>query len=184
MIIPAEKRHARQMAGLHHKYIKSLLRDLGRRMCFVFYETALRSDDNFGCVYIEKSEVFGFVFGTRDNSRLFNHPRIYLEIVFDLCRRPLLIKRIVFRLSNKFPPAPELSYIAVDPHFRRKGIGEQLLLTQNEAFKKRGITCYEVGVDADNIPSLLLFQKLGAKIRNEFRDCDMSRFRLYNKIGP
>ena len=76
MIIPARKEHAREMAELHHKYIKSLLRDLGQRMCRVFYETALQSDNNFGSVYIVESKVIGFSFGTLNNSQLFKNYRI------------------------------------------------------------------------------------------------------------
>ena len=182
MIVPIEKKHAREIAELHHKYTRSLLKDLGRRMCIVFYETELKSENNFGCVYVENSKVLGFILGTKNNSRLFKSPRILVELFFALCRKPILIKRFIFQIINKFPPAPEVAYIAVDLIFRGKGIGTQLLLTQHEAFRERGITYYEAKVDADNIPSLLLFKKLGAKIKNEFIENGIRRFRLQNKI--
>ncbi len=182
MIVPIERKYARGIAELHHKYTRSLLRDLGRRMCIVFYETELKSENNFGFVYVENSKVLGFILGTKDNSRLFKSPRILLELAFALLKKPWLIRRPVFHVVKEYQATPEVAYIAVDLPFRGKGIGTQLLLTQQEAFRERGITYYEAKVDADNVPSLLLFKKLGAETKNEFMENGIRRFRLQTKI--
>jgi len=177
-----EKKHAREVAELHHVCIKSPLRDLGRRMCRVFYEAALKTDDNFGFVYVENATVLGFALATKDNTCLFNSPSVFLELLLSLLRKPFLIKKILSHLSNRFPPTPEVAYIAVEPRFRNRGIGQKLLAAQHEAFRKRGIPYYMVRVDADNGPSLALHQKVGAKIKGEFTEGGIRRLILYNRL--
>jgi ribosomal protein S18 acetylase RimI-like enzyme len=182
MIIPIERKHAREIATLHHKYTKSLLRDLGKRMCIVFYETELESDKNFGFVYIENSKVMGFILGTEDNSRLFKNPRILLEIAIALLKKPWLIRRLIFHMIKRFPATPEALYSALDVHCRGKGVGKKLYSALHEEFRKRGITCYERKVDADNVPALMILQKLGSIIVDEFMEDGKRRFRIQTKI--
>lgn len=182
MIVPATEEHARQMAELHFKYTKSLLSDLGRRMCYVFYETALKSKNNFGCVYIVDSKVLGFNFGTRDNSRPFKSPKILCELAFSLLKKPWLIKRFLFHVRKKIPPAPEELYSALDIQCRGKGIGNKLYFALHEEFRKRGLKYYEGRVDKDNIPVLMIFRKLGADVVEEFVENGISRLRLQIKF--
>jgi len=182
MIIPMEKKHTREVAELHYKYTKSLLKDLGRRMCIVFYETALESDNNFGCVYVENSKVQGFAFGTKDNSQLFKSPRILLELSFALFMKPWLINRLFFHLRKKFLAAPEGAYAAVDIQCRGKGIGKKLYVALHEEFRKRGAIFYESKIDADNASALMIRQKMGSKIVQEFIENGIRRFRLQTKI--
>lgn len=183
MIIPMEKKHVKQVAELHYQYVNSLLRDLGKRMCVIFYENALRSDNNFGYVYIEDSRVLGFIFGTKDNSQLFRNWRIRLEILFSLLKRPYLIKKLLSHLRNKFPPSAERCYAAVDVNCRRKGIALKLYVALNQGFREKGITYFEDSVDADNVNSLALQQLLGAKIKCEFVEHGVRRYRLYTKLS-
>ena len=184
MIIPTRKDHAHEIAELHYNYVKSLLKDLGKRMCRVFYETALSSDKNcYGFVYIVESKVIGFVLGTRDNANMFRGSKIYLELLFALCKKPLLVTRFLSHLTNKFSPAPELAYIAVHPQFRGQGIGEQLLRKQHEEFKRRNIQLYEVKIDRDNLASLALHKKLGAKVQEKFWEGNTVRLRLHIEVS-
>lgn len=182
MIIPMEKEHSKEVAELHLKYTKSLLSDLGRRMCVTFYEIALSSDNNFGFVYIENSKVLGFIIGTKDNSQLFKSLRIRIEICLALLSRPYLIKKLFSNLTNKFPPAPEGLYSAVDVSARRKGIGMKLYMELNEAFRERGITYFESRIDADNLPALILRRMLGAKVIEEFMEYGRRRLKLYTRF--
>ena len=173
-----EKKHAKEVAELHYLYIRSLLRDLGKRMCMAFYQTELQSDNNFGFIYAENSKVLGFTFGTKDNSQLFKNPRIRLELYFALLKKPWLALKLTFHLNNRIPPAPERLYSATDLKIRGKGIGRKLHIALHQAFKKRGISFYEIRVDGDNRPNLVLSQKLGAKIKEEFMENGIRRFRL------
>jgi len=182
LIIPIGKKHAREVAGLHYLYIRSLLRDLGKRMCIAFYQTELQSDHNFGFVYVENSNVLGFTFATEDNSQLFKNPRIRLELCFALLKKPWLIQRLFFHLRKKFPPAPELLYSATDLKIRRKGIGKKFYMALHEGFKKRGVAFYEIRINADNIAHLKLSQKMGAKIKEEFMENGIRRYRLQTRI--
>jgi GNAT superfamily N-acetyltransferase len=168
MIIQMQPKHAREVGKLHHRYVPSLLTDLGERACVTFYETALKSDNNFGLVYVENSKVLGFNFGTTDNSRLFKHPRILFGIGISALKKPLIIKKLLYRLIHKFPTGPEPSYNAVDLKLRGKGIGKKLQMAQLESFKKRGITQVIGWIEEDNKANLALQQKLGAKIVDEF----------------
>lgn len=182
MIVPIENNFAREVAALHHKYTKSLLKDLGRQMCVTFYQNVLKSDKNFGFVYLQDSKVLGFILGTIDNSQLFKNLKIILQIGLSLARKPYLIKRIFFHLSCKFPPVPELSYIAVESEYRGKGIAKKLLISQNQEFLKRGLNYYEIWVDADNLAALALYKKIGAQVKDEFIECGVKRLRLYNSL--
>ena len=168
MLVPMRLKHAREVGKLHHRYVPSLLTDLGERMCVIFYETVLKSDNNFGFVYIENSKVLGFVFGTTDNSQLFKYPRIIFEIGLSAIKRPAMINNLLFRVFNKYPSGPEPSYNAVDLKLRGKGIGKKLQVAQLESFKKRGITQVIGWIEEDNKANLALQQKLGAKIVDEF----------------
>jgi len=183
MIIPMEIKHAEEVAELHYLYIRSLLRDLGKRMCIIFYNTALKSYNNFGFVFIESSKVLGFSFATEDNSQLFRNLRIRLEICFALLKKPMLIKRFLFHLRSKFPPAPESLYLATDLKIRGRGIGKRLQIARDYEFKKRGIKYYELRIDAKNIVNLYLNQKVhGAKIKEEFIENGIRRFLLYRNL--
>jgi ribosomal protein S18 acetylase RimI-like enzyme len=70
--------------------------------------------------------------------------------------------------------------MAVDPRFRGQGIGEQLVLALHEEFRKRQIDHYELSVDNDNLPTLSLYQKLGARVEREYWEDRVHRSRLKN----
>lgn len=182
MIIEMKPEHVRQVAKLHYQYINSLLRDLGERMCRVFYENALKSDNNFGFVYIEASSVLGFVFATKDNSKLFNSIKVRIEIIRSLLKKPFLILSIFSHLRNHFAPSAERLYAAVDMSCRQKGIALKLFISLNQEFKKRGVTYFEDSVDASNMNSLILQQFLGAKVKKKFTERGIQRYRLYTKL--
>jgi len=167
MIVPMEKKHATEVGELHHKYVKSLLGDLGKQMCITFYKTILKSEENFGFVYVENSKVQGFIFGTTDNSRLFKHPRILFGIGISALKNPLIIKNLLYRFIHKYPPGPESSYVAVDLKLRGKGIAKKLSVVQHETFKKKGIKQLVGCIEEDNKANLALQQKLGAKVVGE-----------------
>jgi len=179
MIIPMEKKHAREVAVLHHKSVKSLLKDIGKQMCIVFYENVLKSKQNFGFVYVKNSKVMGFVFGTEDSSRLLKNPRILFGLSMGLLKKPSLMIRVVSRINQKLPSGPEISYVAVDlraiamlkredPNFKDKGIGDQLGVTIKKEFKKRGFPYLINWIEEKNKASLALSLRHGSKIVGDF----------------
>jgi len=64
---------------------------------------------------------------------------------------PLVIPRRVMLLDD----------ICVDVTYRRQGIGEQLCQKAIEAAKEENADSIELGVWADNLPAVALYQKLG-----------------------
>lgn len=55
----------------------------------------------------------------------------------------------------------DMMNVAVDPEFRRKGIGETLVNGLVEELKKAGNHCLSLEVRASNEPAIFLYQKLG-----------------------
>lgn len=55
----------------------------------------------------------------------------------------------------------DMMNVAVDPAFRRQGIGEKLILALMEALKQRENHCLTLEVRASNAPAIALYEKLG-----------------------
>ena len=178
MIVPMEQKHVAQVADLHYRCVKSLLSVLGRRTCRAFYDQALVSRNCFGFVDEECGVVRGFAIGAIDNSCLFVHWRLRLELIRAFIYRPLLLRRVLFHFKGDLAPAPEILYEAVEPAFRRRGIATALTRALCQAFLDRGISHYEVRIDKDNIPNLARHRKLGASVVQEFIEDGISRYLL------
>nr|CAX69020.1 hypothetical protein with GCN5-related N-acetyltransferase domain [uncultured bacterium] len=182
MIVPMTAEHLEQVAALHTRHVKSLLADLGPRLCRAFYATALRSPNCLGFVDVEGGHVRGFALGALDNSRLFTDWRLRLKLLRALVGKPALITRILFHLKGDLAPAPEILYEAVDPSFRRQGIATALTLALVEGFRARGVAHYEIRVDKTNQANLARHCKLGARIVREFDEDGIARYLLDNNI--
>ena len=173
-----EKKHAAEVGALHYKYIKSILRDLGKPMCIAFYGTALESEKNFGFVYVENSRVLGFIFGTEDSSQLFKHPRILYEMTISILKRPSAIIKIMSRQFKNLKPGPEGSFIAVEKERRREGLANQLMVPLLEEFKRRNYNNFRGWVEERNKASLSMALNVGSKIVGEFWEGRTRRFIL------
>ena len=55
----------------------------------------------------------------------------------------------------------DMMNVAVDPAYRRQGIGEKLILALIEGLREKGNHCLSLEVRASNDPAILLYQKLG-----------------------
>lgn len=181
MIIPMERRHASEVAELHYKSVKSLLQNIGKQMCVIFYENILKSGKNFGFVYVKNSKVLGFIFGTEDSSKLLKNPRILFGLGMGLIKKPFLIKSIFPRLNQKLQTGPELSYVAIDlkaiamlrrkePNFKDKRIGDQFGVLMKKEFKRRGFPYFINWIEENNKASLAFSLRHGSKIVGEFWD--------------
>ena len=54
----------------------------------------------------------------------------------------------------------DMMNVAVDPDFRRQGVGEKLILTLVEQLKESGSYCLTLEVRASNAPAIALYEKL------------------------
>lgn len=55
----------------------------------------------------------------------------------------------------------DMMNVAVDPDFRRQGVGEKLILSLVEKLKESGSHCLTLEVRASNAPAIALYEKLG-----------------------
>lgn len=55
----------------------------------------------------------------------------------------------------------DMMNLAVSPEFRRRGVGERLILSLQEALVRRGSRCLTLEVRASNLPAVALYHKLG-----------------------
>ena len=55
----------------------------------------------------------------------------------------------------------DMMNVAVDPDFRRQGVGEKLILSLVEQLKESGSHCLTLEVRASNTPAIALYEKLG-----------------------
>lgn len=182
MIAPMTREHVEQVAELHHRTIKSLLTDLGWRVCRSFYAHAVNSGNCLGFVDIENGRVRGFAIGALDNSILFKAWGLRLALLPALARHPGVLRRLMFHLGHEMPAAPEVLYEAVDPRDRRQGIATALSRRLADAFLEHGMTRYEVRIDRDNMPNLSRHCKLGARIVREFQEDGISRYLLDRQL--
>lgn len=63
-----------------------------------------------------------------------------------------------------FPDGAEIESIAVDPDFRRQGIGRRLLAEMIEAILKRGVNLVILEVRPSNKAAIKLYEKFGFEI--------------------
>lgn len=179
MIIPMEKSHALEVGELHYRFVKSLLQDIGKQMCVIFYENVLKSKQNFGFVYTKDSKVLGFILGTEDSSNLFKNKRILFGLGMGFIKKPFLIKKIITRLNQKLQMGPEISYVAVDvraiamlkrkdPNFKDRRIADHLTVAMKKEFKRRGFAFFRGWVAENNKASMAYSLRQGSKIVGEF----------------
>ena len=174
--------HADAVAELHYKYTESLIRDLGRRMCHVFYEDAMKNKNMVGHVYLIGSEVVGFAIGTTDNTNIFSSFRVKFHIILSLLLKPHLIRKVFSHHKNISTATAEALYSAVEEKHRAKKIAMKLYQAAYNDFRKRGIKYIESFVDADNKPALTMCKFTGWKVKEEFHLNGKRKYRLYSTL--
>ena len=173
-------KHAYEVAELHYTYTDSLLRDLGRRMCHVFYENAMKNEHMFGYVYIIESKVVGFIIGTTDNSKIFGSFKVSLHIILSLLKNPHLLRKVLAHRKISSKGMPEALYSAVEREYRKRGIAFKLYKAVNNDFRRRGIRYMEGFVDSENKLALIMCKFTGWKIKEKFNVNGKFLYRLYN----
>ncbi len=63
--------------------------------------------------------------------------------------------------SQSVLDAADMMNIAVDPDFRRQGIGEQLIVALMEQLRKKNVIALLLEVRVSNAPAIALYEKLG-----------------------
>jgi SAM-dependent methyltransferase/ribosomal protein S18 acetylase RimI-like enzyme len=178
MIRRMEAKDAKIISKIHIDALGiGFLSTLGEEFLKTLYEGIARSRFGIGYVYVDDSQIVGFITGSEDTSKLLKE--IYRKkllkfgktIFLKALRKPGIIRSIYqsFRypdLTQKKVKA-ELLSIAVIEEYRDKGIGKELVRVLIEHFKGLGISKFKVSVDqrlpgADEFYKALGFKLIGS----------------------
>ncbi|MGB4704694.1 MAG: GNAT family N-acetyltransferase [Candidatus Saccharicenans sp.] len=62
-----------------------------------------------------------------------------------------------------------INRLAVDPAFRRQGLGQKLVRLAEEELEKAGLKMFAALIEEDNLASIQLFQKLGYEFHPDIK---------------
>ena len=180
MIVPLQREHATRAAELHCAALAGdFLPSLGQGFLTVFYEAVLDLGLGLGFVAIEQGRPVGFVLGSADTSALFKRAIASRAMAFAwraipaVLRRPTLIANVIetFLYPGKegaVPEKAELVVIGFEAAYRGRGLGRQLVMALNDAFRAQGITSYKVTVLQSNQGANNFYRALGFQPALEF----------------
>ena len=168
-----ERGDALRAASLHKEGIcKGFLSRLGRRFLTQLYKAVPACPDGFGYVYEDKQgKVLGFVACAMNTRRVYRQAlrRRGLGMALALIKHflsPRTIRGMVETL--RYPdrhsenlPAAEVLSIALDPGWRRHGVGKRLMAAAMREFATKGIQDVKLTVAADNRPANNFYRTCG-----------------------
>ena len=162
---------ARQVARLHGACISDgFLSSLGEVFLTRLYRRMTTTEGSFLFVAGSERDVAGFVAGTVSTRALFSTfvrrdgPAVVVRSGVLLLRS---WRRVVetLRHGSSSPSVAradgELLAIAVDPAWRREGVGAQLVDRLLDEMARRGARTVEVVVGADNAGAISMYQRAG-----------------------
>ncbi len=174
------------VAALHRHEITGPLTDLGPAFAEAFYRSALGKGLIRGWGLEQGGTLLGFVVGCLDAHRLFartllGNPGPLLLRFGARLRQGLEPLALAFRFVRGAGPdfrGPEISFLAVAPEGQRQGAGRRLVERWESFLAERGISRYELSVDASNTKALGFYQGLGFSVCDRFREYGRERLRL------
>ena len=180
--------HIEEISNLHSKLIPGLLQKLDYSIIKIFYETALKSEYNFGFVNIINNQITGFVFGTTFRKKLYKNVAINrsFSLIFHMLKLILkkpkkigvLLKMIFCRpYKHKNNCESELVFIAINPLYQKLGIGRNLMNHFNMYLLQKGVSRYESSVEIENEAAQKFNEKLGFKLEYQYSEFGIKRLR-------
>jgi len=188
MIEPLTNLHVDAVANLHSKSLTGLLRDLGPGAIRAFYLGAIKSDCAIAFVVLEQGIFQGFVFGSTTPALLKQDilKNSFLAVLVSTClgclRRPSTLISLWSSTRGSgergyTEQIAELTYLAVDGKHRTAGLGQQLVDRFGQALVERGVSAYELSVDADNESAIGFYHRLGFLRVGEYQEFGINRLR-------
>ena len=191
MVEPLSKVHIDTIAALHYVSLTGLLRDLGPGAIRAFYAGAIESEFTIASVFSDREVVQGFVFGSTNPAQLKRHAlknnffQIMIGICFGVVRRPSTLVSLWQSTRDNSERSydtelSELTYLAVGEGYRMAGVARQLVQGFGQALLERGVSVYELSVDADNTQAIDFYHRMGFLQVGEYWEYDVKhvRFRL------
>ena len=188
MIVPMQAEHVGEVARLHSASLTGLLTQLGPVAIRASYEGLVKAAVGVHFVYVQDDAVCGFVTGALDPramkkaSLLNNLPKTLWGVFVGVLRNPGtaqdLLKYSVGPAPTSYDPAAaEMTYLAVDARCRGRSIGRQLIEAFTDAVREMGVSSYELSVDIDNHGAISVYERLGFRRLNEYREFGISHLR-------
>lgn len=168
-----ERQHLEECAMLHYSSIEnSFLCDIGIFFIKKIYEGLIESEDCAGYIYLDNSEIVGFITGSKDMGKFINHIILKNFLVFTvyvgfkIFIKPYLMKNVFEALFSSKKrgidnTTAELVSIAVKSNQRGNGIGKKLFNELVVFFKENNISKFKVMVGKDNIGANKFYESLG-----------------------
>jgi ribosomal protein S18 acetylase RimI-like enzyme len=196
MIAPMSNEHVDDVARLHCASLTGLVSELGVRAARAFYAGCVRSGSARGFVFLEDSDVRGFVLGSAHPASLkqevlrANPVGTVVGLCVGIARRPVSLLWL-FR-SVRGPDegtydgaAAELTYLAVASNRRSSGVGRHLVDRFTSAMRDAGVSAYELSVDEGNQTAIGFYEKLGFRLQGRYREFGIvhRRYRLEIDAG-
>lgn len=184
IIRPLHYDDAAAAATMHWTQLHGLLTDLGPTAVSAFYLAASRLDETVGLVVEADDLVAGVVLGTTDVAGYYRRvvrsdPACGMVTAFGLLRRPRLWRH----LRGAPASGAELIYLAVRPDHHRQGLGRRLVEAFDAAMRERGVTGYELSVNADN-PAVEFYRRLGFVELGRLTEFGLERLRFGRTLAP
>lgn len=173
MIQPLEEKYFAQIYVIHKEALKGDFQVLlGRRFLAKVYKRYKTSQYSTGCVFMDRDKVAGFLLAAYDigkfEQEVISKDRmsIFFIVLGRILTHPLivpsLLKQFFLNLNlKKIDTQAELVTIAVDGHYRNKGIGSLLFRALIDDLRKKGISAFKLTTDGNNDAVNKFYRKLG-----------------------
>ena len=169
---PEEDPLLRQACAFHYEALsyRSFVTQFGAGFLHTLYTLILKTETGFLSLAEEKGKLVGFALYLYDASRLMplvlRYAYLFLPRMLPvLLKNPALIRKtletLLYGSKKPFISPSEMLVIAVDPEYRSRGIGEQLLKEGDLRLGQRGIRDYVVTVHAEMGRSNRFYEKAG-----------------------
>ena len=167
------------------------LTELGPAFSAAFFRTALRHGLIHGWCWEENQELEGFLIGSLDAHRLFTRTLIRnpVPLIFHAGAKTLrglaAFRLALMSLRGGAPSfhGPELTFIAVAPGQQGQGIGKRLVQRWETFLAERGVSHYELSVDASNAEAIGFYEGLRFAVCDRFREYGRDRLRMRKTIS-
>jgi ribosomal protein S18 acetylase RimI-like enzyme len=185
-ISPMQAHHLRRVAEIHAQALAGdFLPSLGVKFLDIFYQAALANSLVIGIVALCGDKPIGFVLGSSDMAILFQ--KVVRGAPLQLARAalPAVVRKpgLLLKVAESFlypgreealDVKAELVVIAVEPEYRRQGLGQDLVEALNVKFKERNIQSYKVTVLQSNPGANRFYTRLGFQ--------PIGKFKLYHQF--
>jgi ribosomal protein S18 acetylase RimI-like enzyme len=184
-----------EVAALHAASLRGLLTRLGPAATRAYYLAAAAAPLATGYVARSDHGLEGFVLGSVAPVQLRRDVvgrepvRIVAGVAVGLLRRPgnlrWLLKSFGSADSGYYDvTAAELTYLAVSPGRRGRGVGRALVEKFGDAMQRAGQTRFELSVDSDNSDAARFYERLGFTMVGEYQEFGQRHVRYRRTLGP